>query len=111
MTDFVKHLPRASLPEGAVRFWDVGDARRWLRVRVPAAFAPVRGAWVLGALVALSLVLTSWHGAESAAAGSGWPGYARVVLLAALPLWFRHLPAGTLAAAPVLAVDAALALP
>lgn len=41
VTDFVKHLPGASVPEGAVRFWDVDDARRWLHVRVPAAFAPV----------------------------------------------------------------------
>ncbi|MFD5998819.1 hypothetical protein ACFWG6_11795 [Streptomyces erythrochromogenes] len=33
MTNFVKHLPRASIPEGAVRFWDVDGARRWLGAR------------------------------------------------------------------------------
>ncbi|WP_405452806.1 hypothetical protein [Streptomyces erythrochromogenes] len=109
MTDFVKHLPRASIPEGAVRFWDVDDARRWLGVRAPAAFAPVRGAWLLGTLVILSLVLTSWNGAQPAGLAAGRPGYGLVVLLAALPLWFRYLPAGVLAAAPVLAADAALA--
>ncbi|MFE6912111.1 hypothetical protein [Streptomyces erythrochromogenes] len=112
MTDFVKHLPRASIPEGAVRFWDVDDARRWLGVRVPAAFAPVRGAPLLGALVILSLVLTSWNGAQPAGLGAFRPGpagYGLVVLLAALPLWFRYLPAAVLAAAPVLAADAAVA--
>ncbi|MFE0010985.1 hypothetical protein ACFVZX_31330, partial [Streptomyces erythrochromogenes] len=109
MTDFVKHLPRASIPEGAVRFWDVDGARRWLGARAPAAFAPVRGAWLLGTLVILSLVLTSWNGAQAAGLSAGRPGYALVVLLAALPVWFRYLPAGVLAAAPVLAADAALA--
>ncbi|MGW6613290.1 hypothetical protein ACWGA0_07510 [Streptomyces erythrochromogenes] len=109
MTDFVKHLPRASIPEGAVRFWDVDDARRWLGVRAPAAFAPVRGAWLLGSLVILSFVLTSWNGAPAAGLAAGRPGFALVVLLAALPVWFRYLPAGVLAAAPVLAADAALA--
>ncbi|WP_328738495.1 hypothetical protein OHA91_02900 [Streptomyces erythrochromogenes] len=109
MTDFVKHLPRASIPEGAVRFWDVDGARRWLGARAPAAFAPVRGAWLLGTLVILSLVLTSWNGAQAAGLAAGRPGYALVVLLAALPVWFRYLPAGVLAAAPVLAADAALA--
>ncbi|THA86828.1 hypothetical protein [Streptomyces sp. A0592] len=109
MTDFVKHLPRASIPEGAVRFWDVDDARRWIGARAPAAFAPARGARLLGTLVILSLVLTSWSGAPATGLAAGRPGYALVVLLAALPVWFRYLPAAVLAAAPVLAADAALA--
>ncbi|MGW2270575.1 hypothetical protein [Streptomyces yangpuensis] len=109
MTDFVKHLPEASTPEGAVRFWDADDARRWLGARVPAAFAPVAGARLLGLLLALSLVLTAWNGGRAAEQGGGLPGYAFVVLLAALPVWFRYLPAGALASAPLLAADAALA--
>ncbi|MFE1901060.1 hypothetical protein [Streptomyces yangpuensis] len=109
MTDFVKHLPEASTPGGAVRFWDVDDARRWLGARVPAAFAPVAGARLLGLLLALSLVLTAWNGGRAAEGAGGLPGYALVVLAAALPVWFRYLPAAALASAPLLAADAALA--
>ncbi|MFJ3723257.1 hypothetical protein ACIPYQ_11885 [Streptomyces sp. NPDC090045] len=110
MTDYVKHLPTAGIPEGGVAAWGVGDAQRWLRARVPAAFAPVAGSRLLGALVLLSIVLTALGDAEPGR-GEDWRGYALGVLLIALPVWFRHLPVAALLATPVIAADAALALP
>ncbi|MEU9085909.1 hypothetical protein [Streptomyces sp. NPDC048357] len=110
MTDYVKHLPTAAIPEGGVMAWGVDDAQRWLRARVPAVFAPVAGSRLLGSMVVLSIVLTALGDAEPAH-GEDWRGYAMGVLLIALPLWFRFLPAATLVASPVIAVDAARSLP
>ncbi|MFE9933365.1 hypothetical protein [Streptomyces sp. NPDC005533] len=109
MTDYVKHVPTAAIPEGGVMTWGVDDARRWLRARVPAAFAPVAGSRLLGGLVVLSIGLTAL--AAEPVHGAGWRGYAMGVLLIALPFWFRSLPVATLLASPVLTVDAARALP
>ncbi|WP_327411860.1 hypothetical protein [Streptomyces sp. NBC_01233] len=110
MTGYVKHLPTAGIPEGGGTAWGVGDAQRWLRARVPAAFAPVAGGWLPGGLVLLSIVLAALGDAEPER-GEGWRGYTLGVLLIALPVWFRHLPVATLLATPVIAADAAVALP
>ncbi|MFJ6760403.1 hypothetical protein ACIQNK_35965 [Streptomyces sp. NPDC091273] len=109
MTDYVKHLPTAGIPEGGVRGWGVEDARRWLRARVPAAFAPVAGGRLLAGPVLLAIVLTALGDAEPER-GEDWRGYTLGVLLIALPVFFRHLPVAALLAAPVIAADAALAL-
>ncbi|MDX3535067.1 hypothetical protein PV721_11925 [Streptomyces sp. MB09-01] len=110
MTDYVKHLPTAGIPEGGVAAWGVEDAQRWLRARVPAAFAPVAGGWLLGGVVLLAIALSALGDAEPGR-GEDWRGYALGVLLIALPVWFRHLPVATLLATPVIAAGAALALP
>ncbi|GGU87200.1 hypothetical protein GCM10010211_61780 [Streptomyces albospinus] len=116
MSDYVKRLPSAALPEGGVASWSVADAERWRKARVPAAFAPVPGSWVLLGLVAVSYVLTSefsasrWSSGGSAPGGTDWLGYLPTVLLAALPLWYRYLPVPTVPAAVVVAVDAAVSL-
>ncbi|WP_079407328.1 hypothetical protein [Streptomyces sp. 3211] len=103
MTDYVKHLPTAALPEGPVAVWGVDHARRWLLAGVPAVFAPVAGSRLLVGPVVVSILLTVRQGGEGRA-------YAAAVLLAALPLWFRHLPVATLLASLALAADAARAL-
>ncbi|MFF4955455.1 hypothetical protein [Streptomyces chattanoogensis] len=116
MSDYIKHLPPAALPEGGVASWSVADAERWRKARVPAPFAPVAGSWVLLVLVAMAYVLTSgfsasrWNGGGSAPGGTDWPGYPATVLLATLPLWYRYLPVPTMPAAVVVAVDAAVSL-
>ncbi|MFI1203301.1 hypothetical protein ACH4VR_28360 [Streptomyces sp. NPDC020883] len=116
MHDYVKRLPPGALPEGGVESWSVAEAERWRKARVPAAFAPVAGSWVLLVLVAGAYVLTGgfsiarWGGGGSAPAGTDWLGYPGAVLLAALPLWYRHLPVPTVPAAVVVAVDATVSL-
>lgn len=107
MTDYVKHLPTAGIPESGVAAWDAGDAERWLRARVHAAFAPVAGSWILSLLVILAVGLTAWHGPGP---DGDWWAYAVSVLLVALPAWYRYLPVAVLPAAPVLAADAVLVL-
>ncbi|WP_190620824.1 hypothetical protein [Streptomyces venezuelae] len=104
MTDYVKHLPTAAIPEGAVAAWGVDHASRWLRARLPAVFAPAAGGGLLAGPVLLAVVLT-------AGPAGGWRAFAGVALLAALPWWFRYLPVATLLAAPVLAAESVLALP
>ncbi|MEJ8640522.1 hypothetical protein WKI68_01905 [Streptomyces sp. MS1.HAVA.3] len=111
MTDYVKHLPTAALPEGVVPAWRVGDAQRWLDARVPAAWAPTATGLLLAGLAAVSIVLTPLGDVEPARHGEDWRGFAMGVLLTGLPVWFRYLPAATLVAAPVLAANAVLVLP
>ncbi|MFJ3514295.1 hypothetical protein [Streptomyces sp. NPDC090131] len=105
MTDYVKHLPTAAIPEGApVAAWGVDHARHWLRAgRVPTVFAPGAGGWLLVVPAVLALLLTDRHGED-------WRSLAAGFLLAALPFWFRYLPTATLLAATALAADAALTL-
>ncbi|MFJ3964741.1 hypothetical protein [Streptomyces sp. NPDC090036] len=105
MTDYVKHLPTAAIPEGApVAAWGVDHARHWLRAgRVPTVFAPGAGGLLLVVPAVLALLLTDRHGED-------WRSLAAGFLLAALPFWFRYLPAATLLAATALAADAALTL-
>ncbi|MFE6686412.1 hypothetical protein ACFVFQ_08015 [Streptomyces sp. NPDC057743] len=116
MDDYVKRLPLGALPEGGVASWSVADAERWRKARVPAVFAPVAGSWVLVVLVAVSYVLTSgfaasrWSGGGSTSGGTDWCGYPAMVLLVALPLWYRYLPVPTVPAAVVVAVDAAVSV-
>ncbi|WP_275466639.1 hypothetical protein [Streptomyces noursei] len=116
MHDYVKRLPTVALPEGGVVSWSVADAERWLRARVPAVFAPVAGSWVLIVMAAVSYVLTSgfsassWSGGGATPGGTDWLGYPAMVLLPALPLWYRYLPVPAVPAAVVVAVDAAVSL-
>ncbi|MEW1679232.1 hypothetical protein AB0O47_39195, partial [Streptomyces noursei] len=116
MHDYVKRLPTVALPEGGVVSWSVADAERWLRARVPAVFAPVAGSWVLMVMAAVSCVLTSgfsassWSGGGATPGGTDWLGYPAMVLLPALPLWYRYLPVPAVPAAVVVGVDAAVSL-
>ncbi|WP_102925100.1 hypothetical protein [Streptomyces noursei] len=116
MSDYVKRLPPGALPEGGVASWSAADAERWRKARVPVVFAPAAGSWVLLLLVAVSYVLTGgfsilrWSGGGSAHGGTHWLGYPAVVLLAALPLWYRYLPVPTVPATVVVAADAAVSL-
>lgn len=103
MTDYVKHLPTAAIPEGPVAVWEVDDARRWLRARVPAVFSPVAGSRLLVIPVVVSILLTVRQDTEGRT-------FAAAVLPAALPLWFRYLPVATLLASLALGFDAARAL-
>ncbi|MDG4863422.1 hypothetical protein P8605_35305, partial [Streptomyces sp. T-3] len=112
----VKQLPVAAIPVGGVGTWSAADAERWRRARVPVVFAPVVGSWGGAVLVVVSYVLTSafssssvaWHG--GAAAGTDWLRYPAAVLLAGLPLWYRHLPVLAGVAGAVVAVDAGFSL-
>ncbi|MGW6982472.1 hypothetical protein ACWGE1_24050 [Streptomyces sp. NPDC054932] len=106
----VKHLPAAAIPRGGVKAWRVKDAQRWLDGRVPAAFAPVTGGWVLAPLVLLAVVLIARNESEAAQHGTEWSGYAQAVLLLALPGWYRFLPAATLVSTPLIALDAVTGL-
>ncbi|MFF5446239.1 hypothetical protein [Streptomyces sp. NPDC012888] len=113
MTDHVKHLPAAALPERPLRRWAVEDARHWLDARVPGVFAPVAGSWVLALLVVTSQQLTGWQGwkdSTSISTGTTWAGYPQTVLLLCLPLWFRHLPGATLPAAVAVGAESAASL-
>ncbi|MEU6880987.1 hypothetical protein [Streptomyces sp. NPDC046712] len=35
MTEHVKYLPAAAIPEGGVTAWTVAEGERWLKARVP----------------------------------------------------------------------------
>ncbi|KUL36315.1 hypothetical protein ADL22_24930 [Streptomyces sp. NRRL F-4489] len=116
MSDYVKRLPPAALPEGGVASWSVADAERWRAARVPAIFSPAVGSWLLLVLVTASYVLTSgfsaprWNGGASMPGDTDWLGYPATVLLTALPWWYRYLPVPTVPAAVMVAVEAARSL-
>ncbi|CAM5348612.1 hypothetical protein [Streptomyces avidinii] len=103
MTDCVKHLPTAAIPEGPVAVWGVESTGRWLRAGVPAVFSPVAGSRLLVGPVVASILLTVRQGEEGRT-------FATTVLLAALPFWFRYLPVPALLAALALAAEAARTL-
>ncbi|WP_327350565.1 hypothetical protein [Streptomyces sp. NBC_01304] len=112
----VKKLPVSAIPADGVGTWSAADAERWRTTREPAIFAPVAGSWGAGLVVVVSYVLTSafssssiaWHG--GADSGTDWLRYPGAVLLAALPLWYRHLPVMAGVAGMVVAVDAGSSL-
>ncbi|MFF8606583.1 hypothetical protein ACF06X_11645 [Streptomyces sp. NPDC015346] len=103
MTDHVKYLPPAAIPENGVARWSVADAERWLAARIPALFAPAAGSWVLAVVVVVASVLTFWDAPETVRRGTAWAGYSETVLLFSLPLWFRHLPVPALFSTVVVA--------
>ncbi|ROV65270.1 hypothetical protein D3105_28375 [Streptomyces globisporus] len=131
--DHIKFLPPGTLPEGGVPVWSVGgdgsttrsltggsiavwsvaDAERWRRAGAPTVLAPVLGGWILAALVVTAYVLlfgvSSASGAwrEGLGGGTDWPRYPGVVLLTALPLWYRYVPVAVFPAALFVAVEAA----
>ncbi|MGW1292919.1 hypothetical protein [Streptomyces sp. NPDC002533] len=131
--DHVKYLPPGTLPEGGVPVWSVGgdgsttrsvtggsiaawsvtDAERWRKAGVPTVLAPVLGGWILAALVVTSYVLLFGFSSASGAwrdgiGGTDWLRYPGVVLLTALPLWYRYVPVAVFPAALFVAVEAAL---
>lgn len=132
--DHIKYLPPGTLPEGGVPVWSVGgdgsttrsvtggsvtawsvaDADKWRKAGVPAVLAPVLGGWILAALVVTAYVLlfglSSASGAWRDGLGDGtdWLRYPGVVLLTALPIWYRYVPVAVFPAALFVAVEAAL---
>lgn len=137
MTEYhIKHLPTGTLPEDGVRNWSVtrdgvasrsvsggrvaawtvADAERWRKAAVPTLLAPYVGAWVLAVLVAAAYVLlfgissapAAWH--RGPGDGTDWLRYPGLVLLTALPLWYRYVPIAAVPAAVFVAVEAVLTL-
>ncbi|MGW7334044.1 hypothetical protein ACWGIU_36680, partial [Streptomyces sp. NPDC054840] len=86
------------LPEGPVAVWEIDNARRRLRARVPAIFSPVAGSRLLVIPVVVSILLTAPQGDDAR-------GFAAAVPVAALPVWFRCLPVATLFASLALAFE------
>ncbi|MFD3871872.1 hypothetical protein [Streptomyces sp. NPDC058623] len=136
MTYHIKHLPVGALPEdrvgswsvtrdgvasrsvsgGGIATWPVADAERWRRAAVPTVLAPAVGGWVLAVLVAtayvtlfgLSSMSAAWHSGPGD--GTDWRGYPGLILLTALPFWYRYVPVAAVPAALFVAGEAALAL-
>ncbi|MEI5036478.1 hypothetical protein RB201_38925 [Streptomyces sp. S1A(2023)] len=128
----IKRLPPEILPDGAsttwsvtgggtvsrlsggVAVWPAADAERWRRAGVPAVLAPFAGGWILAALVVAAYVLLFGLSSASAARGGGggtdWLRYPGVVLLTALPFWYRYIPVAAVPAALYVAVAAGLSL-
>ncbi|MFD3468845.1 hypothetical protein ACFWWM_21185 [Streptomyces sp. NPDC058682] len=102
MSDKVKYLPQAAIPDADVPVWRTEDAERWRKAAVPAVFGPVFGAWALVLLVFVAVVLLGWSDPQVPDRGTSWEGYPAAVLLVGLPLWYRMIPAGTVLATPVL---------
>ncbi|WP_405941933.1 hypothetical protein [Streptomyces sp. NBC_00207] len=110
MSDMVKYLPEAAIPDGGVPVWRTEDAGRWRKAAVPAVFGPVFGAWALVLPVLVAFVLLAWTEPEAPIRGTVWADYPAAVLLVSLPLWYRLLPAATALAAAALAGYALFAL-
>lgn len=130
----IKHLPPEILPDGGsvtwsvagngtvsrlsggVAVWPAAEAERWRKAGVPAVLAPVPGGWILAALVVAAYVLLFGIGAEPGAGsvvrgdgdGTDWSRYPGVVLLAALPFWYRYVPVAAVPAALYVAVETAV---
>ncbi|WP_327350726.1 hypothetical protein [Streptomyces sp. NBC_01304] len=112
----MKQLPVAAIPVGGVETWSAADAERWRAARAPVIFTPVAGSWVAAVVVVVSYVLASasssssavWHGGANS--GTDWLRYPAAVLLASLPLWYRHLSELAGAAAAIVAVNAGFSL-
>ncbi|MGW6866640.1 hypothetical protein ACWGHM_14830 [Streptomyces sp. NPDC054904] len=96
--------------------WTVADAERWRKAAVPTALAPTVGGWALAVLVAAGYVLlfalsstsAAWH--SGPADGTDWRRYPGLILLTALPLWYRYVPVAAIPAAVFVAGEAALTL-
>ncbi len=105
-----------SVAGSGVGDWPVADAERWRRAGVPAVLAPAVGGWIVAALVAAAYVLlfglssTSavWHGGPGE--GTDWRRYPGIVLLTALPFWYRYVPVAAVPAALAVAVETGLSL-
>ncbi|MEU9236022.1 hypothetical protein [Streptomyces subrutilus] len=99
-----------------VATWPVADAERWRKAAVPAVLAPAVGGWILAVLVAAAYVLlfglsstsAAWHSGPGD--GTDWRRYPGLVLLTALPLWYRYVPVAAIPAAVYVAGEAALTL-
>ncbi|MFD4689834.1 hypothetical protein [Streptomyces sp. NPDC058463] len=128
----IKRLPTGTLPEdgvdtwsvtgdgvasrsmsrGGVATWAVADAERWRKAAVPAVLAPAVGGWALAVLVAAAYVLlfglssasAAWHSGPGD--GTDWLRYPGLILLTALPLWYRYVPFAAVPAAVFVAVEA-----
>ncbi|MFF8605658.1 hypothetical protein ACF06X_06940 [Streptomyces sp. NPDC015346] len=121
----IKHLPPGTLPGhgvavwsvtgdgvasrsvsgGDVATWAVADAERWRKAAVPTVLAPAVGGWILAVLVAAAYVLlfglssasAAWH--SEPGTGTDWLRYPGLILLTALPLWYRDVPVAAIPAA------------
>ncbi|MGW7450154.1 hypothetical protein [Streptomyces sp. NPDC054787] len=101
---------------GGVATWAVADAERWRKAAVPAVLAPAVGGWVLAALVAMAYVLlfrlssasAAWHSGPGE--GTDWLRYPGVILLTALPFWYRYVPVAAVPAAVFVAGEAVLTM-
>ncbi|MEU9378529.1 hypothetical protein AB0D94_32910 [Streptomyces sp. NPDC048255] len=104
------------MSRGGVATWAVADAERWRKAAVPAVLAPAMGGWVLAALVAVAYVLlfglssasAAWH--RGPGEGTDWLRYPGLILLTALPFWYRYVPVAAIPAAVFVAVEAVLTL-
>ncbi|MFJ9078245.1 hypothetical protein ACIRO3_23870 [Streptomyces sp. NPDC102278] len=137
MTDYhIKYLPIGTLPEDGVGTWSVtrdgvtsrsvfgagvaswavADAERWRKAAVPTVAAPAVGGWVLAVLVAAAYVLlfglsstsAAWHSGPGD--GTDWRRYPGLILLTALPLWYRYVPVAAIPAAVFVAGEVVLTL-
>ncbi|MFF3316398.1 hypothetical protein ACFYV5_12915 [Streptomyces sp. NPDC003035] len=105
-----------SVTRGGVATWAVADAERWRKAAVPTVLAPAVGGWVLAALVAAAYVLlfglssasAAWHSGHGE--GTDWLRYPGLILLTALPFWYRYVPVAAIPAAVFVAVEAVLTL-
>ncbi|MFJ6797297.1 hypothetical protein [Streptomyces sp. NPDC091268] len=131
----IKYLPSGTLPADGVRTWSVtpdgvasrsvaravatwavADAERWRKAAVPTVLAPRAGGWVLAALIATAYVLlyelssasAVWHGGPMQ--GTDWLRYPGVILLSALPFWYRYVPLAVIPAAVCVAAQALMTL-
>ncbi|MFE2854913.1 hypothetical protein ACFXJO_27800 [Streptomyces lavendulae] len=106
MSEIVKYLPPAAIPEGGAPDWKTADADRWRAARVPAVLGPVAGGWILLPLVLLAIALRAVGDPTTEGVGTAWDGYPAAVLLLALPAWYRFLPAATVVSVPLIALEA-----
>ncbi|MCX5379880.1 hypothetical protein [Streptomyces sp. NBC_00091] len=97
-------------PASDVRTWGVEESERWRKARAPLFFAPAAGSWLLGVLVTVSLVLILGDEGPAQPVGTQWRAYPAAVLLVALPLWYRFVPAAAAVSAAVLVVASAASL-
>ncbi|MFE9933671.1 hypothetical protein [Streptomyces sp. NPDC005533] len=94
----------------------MADAERWRKAAVPTVLAPAVGSWVLAVVVAVAYVLlfglssasAAWHSGPGE--GTDWLRYPGLMLLTALPLWYRYVPIAAIPAAVLVAVEAVLTL-
>lgn len=108
MIAYAKHLPAGAAPASNVRSWGVEGSERWRKAGVPIIFAPAAGSWLLGVLVIAAFVLGLRDEGPTQPVGTAWRDYPAVVLLAALPLWYRLLPAAAAVAAAVVVGESAV---
>ncbi|WP_244291116.1 hypothetical protein [Streptomyces subrutilus] len=104
------------MSRSGVATWAVADAERWRKAAVPTVLAPAVGGWVLAVLVAAAYILlfglssasAAWHSGPGD--GTDWRRYPGLILLTALPLWYRYVPVAAIPAAVFVAAEAVLTL-